>query len=139
MMKFMTNNDLRVGMVLTTKNGSKYTVIADDNGHHDVIRLNGDKPGTSNGIEVGNNRLAVCGGKANDNGRVIVKVEEFSGVPTRNRLSEALKFLTGRAFTEKLSVVWEAEDPAVAKAKAEYEYSMAAFMKAKENYFKLLK
>lgn len=116
MYNFMSNNDVKVGMILTTKNGSKYVVVADDNGHHDVIRLNGNKPGNSNGLEIGNGRFAVCGGKAGEDGRVVVKVEEFDAVPTRNRLSEALKMLTGRPFTERLTTVWTAVDP-VKKAK----------------------
>ena len=45
-----TNNDLKVAMILTVKNGDKYVVVADDNGHHDVINL---MNGKSNGIEVG--------------------------------------------------------------------------------------
>lgn len=136
-MQFMENNDLRVGMVVTTKNGSMYVVVADDNGHHDVIRLNGNKPGCSNGIEVGNNRLAICGGKAGDNGRVVVKVQEFTGVPTRNRLSEALKFLTGREFTEKLETVWELDDGRNDAYKA-YLEAKALYEEARKNYEKYI-
>ena len=51
-----TNNDLKVAMILTVKNGDKYVVVADDNGHHDVINL---MNGKSNGIEVGTDKIAV--------------------------------------------------------------------------------
>ena len=112
MAKIKDNNSLKVGMVLTVKNGDRYVVVADDNGHHDVISL---VTGLSNGLEVRTDKIAVCGGKKD--GRDVVKVEEFTGLPTRNRLSEALKFITGRAFTERLETVWVAEDPAVTKAK----------------------
>lgn len=116
------NNDLKVGMVLTCKNGDRYTVVADDNGAKDVISL---ETGLSNGIEVGTGKIAVCGG-GSKGGRDVVKIEEFSGMPARNRLSEALKFLTKRRFTETLSTVWTAEDPAVTAAKAKVAAAQAA-------------
>lgn len=119
-----TNNDLKVAMILTVKNGDKYVVVADDNGHHDVINL---MNGKSNGIEVGTDKLAVCGGTKGS--RDVVKIEEFEAVPTRNRLSEALKYMTGRCFTECLSTVWTAEDPRLTAAKAkaaEAEKALAA-------------
>lgn len=108
-----TNNDLRVGMVLTTKSGSNYVVVADDNGHHDVINLG---TGKSNGIEVGTGRIAVTGGNTVGS-RNVVKIEEFDAIPTRNRLSEALKIMTGKPFTEELVTVWTAERPEIVKAK----------------------
>lgn len=120
--KIKDNNSLKVGMVLTVKNGDRYTVVADDNGHHDVISL---VTGCSNGIEVGTGRVAVCGGK--NGNRDVVKIEQFKGVPTRNRLSEALKFLTGRAFTCALETVWTAEDPAVKAAKAKVDRAKKAY------------
>ena len=122
----MTNNSLRVGMVLTCKNDNKYVVVADDNGHHDVINL---ANGLSNGIEVGTGKIAVCGGNGKD-GRDVVKIEEFQAVPTRNRLSEALKFMTGRAFTERLTTIWVAEDPAVTAAKKAVEDATATLKAA---------
>ena len=72
-----TNNDLKVAMILTVKNGDKYVVVADDNGHHDVINL---MNGKSNGIEVGTDKIAVCGGTKGS--RDVVKIEEFEAVPT---------------------------------------------------------
>lgn len=134
-MEKFTLKDFRVAMVLTTRNGSKYAVVADDNGHHDVIRLNGDKPGNSNGLEINNaGRLAVCGGKNGDNGREIIKIEEFDAIPTRNRLSEALKFLTGRPFTEKLVTVWEYEDDEKAELRKEAERLERLAEIARKNY-----
>lgn len=114
-MATFTNNDLKVGDIVTVRNGDLYTVVADDNGHHDVIKLTGGKP-LSNGIEVGSGRLAVTGGNKK-NGRDIVKVQRFDAMPARNRLSEALKTLTGHAYTEVLTVVWTEEDPKVTAAK----------------------
>lgn len=120
--KIKDNNSLQVGMVLTVRNGDRYAVVADDNGHHDVISL---VTGCSNGIEVGTGRVAVCGGKKG--GRDVVKIEQFKGVPTRNRLSEALKFLTGRTFSCELETVWTAEDPAVTAAKAKVDRAKKAY------------
>ena len=119
-MKNFTNNDVRVGQILTTKNGSKYVVVADDNGHHDVINVTpGGKP-VSNGVEVASGRMAVCGGK--NGSRDVVMVEEFVACPTRNRLSEALKTLTGHPYTEKLAVIWSsAHEQKIKKAKAKVE------------------
>lgn len=130
-MNVFTNNDLRVGMVLTCKNGNRYAVIADDNGHHDVINVTaGSKNcGCSNGVEVGTGRLAVCGGNS-DGGRDVVKIQEFAAVPARNRLSEALKFMTGKRMTETLVTVWEKEDPRVTAAKKAVADAEAAADKA---------
>lgn len=114
MKKITCNNDLQFGMVLTTKNGSKYVVVADENLHHSVIRLDGNKPGNHNELEVGNGKIAVRGGKVGDNGREVVKVEEFVCQPGGNRFSEALKFITGRPFTADLITIWTAVDPKVA-------------------------
>lgn len=129
MFKKMTNNDLRVGDVVYTRNGNKYTVVADDNGDHGVINLS---DGKSNGIEVGSGRLAVCGGNSNG-GRDIIKVARWDDdvVPARNRLSESLKFLTGSPFTEgNLVVIWTEKDPRLVQAEAEYEAAQAAMAKA---------
>lgn len=112
MKKIVCNNDLCVGMVLTVRNGNRYVVVADDNGHHDVINL---ENGKSNGIEVGTGKIAVCGG--NNGNRDVVKIEEFDAIPTRNRLSEALKILVCRPTTEPRTIVWQAEDPRVTEAK----------------------
>ena len=141
MKKIMTNNDLAVGMILTCRNGDKYVVVADDNGHHDVIALNKDKP-FSNGIEVGTGKLAVVGGNSKG-GRDIVLVQEFEkigdnkAVPTRNRLSEALKMLKGQPFIYELVTVWQEEDPAVAKAKKELKAAEAKVRSAKDKLNRL--
>ena len=104
MKKNFYNGDLEVGMILTTRNGSKYVLVADDFGDLDVINLS---TACSNGFvyDDDDRKFYVCGGK--DGGRDVVKVEAFDAIPTRNRLSEALKTLIGKPYTEKLVTVWE--------------------------------
>lgn len=104
MKKNFYNGDLEVGMILTTRNGNKYVLVADDFGDLDVINLS---TACSNGYIYDGNKgvFAVEGGK--DGGRDVVKVEAFDAIPTRNRLSEALKTLIGKPYTEKLVTVWE--------------------------------
>ena len=104
MKKNFYNGDLEVGMILTTRNGSKYVLVADDFGDLDVINLS---TACSNGYVYNERKgvFAVEGGK--DGSRDVVKVESFEAVPTRNRLSEALKTLIGKPYTEKLVTVWE--------------------------------
>ena len=104
MKKNFYNGDLEVGMILTTRNGNKYVLVADDFGDLDVINLS---TACSNGYVYDGNKgvFAVGGGK--DGSRDVVKVEAFEAIPTRNRLSEALKTLIGKPYTEKLVTVWE--------------------------------
>lgn len=104
MKKNFYNGDLEVGMILTTRNGNKYVLVADDFGDLDVINLS---TACSNGFvyDDDDRKFYVCGGK--DGGRDVVKVEAFDAIPTRNRLSEALKTLIGKPYTEKLVTVWE--------------------------------
>lgn len=104
MKKNFYNGDLEVGMILTTRNGSKYVLVADDFGDLDVINLS---TACSNGYVYDERKgvFAVEGGK--DGSRDVVKVEAFEAIPTRNRLSEALKTLIGKPYTEKLVTVWE--------------------------------
>ena len=104
MKKNFYNGDLEVGMILTTRNGSKYVLVADDFGDLDVINRS---TACSNGFVYDDDgrKFYVCGGK--DGGRDVVKVEAFDAIPTRNRLSEALKTLIGKPYTEKLVTVWE--------------------------------
>ena len=104
MKKNLYNGDLEVGMILTTRNGNKYVLVADDFGDLDVINLS---TACSNGFVYDDDgrKFYVCGGK--DGGRDVVKVEAFDAIPTRNRLSEALKTLIGKPYTEKLVTVWE--------------------------------
>ena len=104
MKKNFYNGDLEVGMILTTRNGNKYVLVADDFGDLDVINLS---TACSNGFVYDDDgrKFYVCGGK--DGGRDVVKVEAFDAIPTRNRLSEALKTLIGKPYTEKLVTVWE--------------------------------
>ena len=104
MKKNFYNGDLEVGMILTTRNGNKYVLVADDFGDLDVINLS---TACSNEFVYDDDgrKFYVCGGK--DGGRDVVKVEAFDAIPTRNRLSEALKTLIGKPYTEKLVTVWE--------------------------------
>ena len=104
MKKNFYNGDLEVGMILTTRNGNKYVLVADDFGDLDVINLS---TACSNGFvyDDDGSKFYVCGGK--DGGRDVVKVEAFDAIPTRNRLSEALITLIGKRDTEKLVTVWE--------------------------------
>ena len=104
MKKNFYNGDLEVGMILTTRNGNKYVLVADDFGDLDVINLS---TACSNGFVYDDDgrKFYVCGGK--DGGGDVVKVEAFDAIPTRNRLSEALKTLIGKPYTEKLVTVWE--------------------------------
>ena len=104
MKKNFYNGDLEVGMILTTRNGNKYVLVADDFGDLDVINLS---TACSNGFVYDDDgrKFYVCGGK--DGGRDVVKVEAFDAIPTRNRLSEAVKALIGKPYTEKLVTVWE--------------------------------
>lgn len=104
MKKNFYNGDLEVGMILTTRNGNKYVLVADDFGDLDVINLS---TACSNGYVYDGRKgvFAVEGGK--DGSRDVVKVEAFDAIPTRNRLSEALKTLIGKPYTEKLVTVWE--------------------------------
>jgi hypothetical protein len=104
MKKNFYNGDLEVGMILTTRNGNKYVLVADDFGDLDVINLS---TACSNWFVYDDDgrKFYVCGGK--DGGRDVVKVEAFDAIPTRNRLSEALKTLIGKPYTEKLVTVWE--------------------------------
>lgn len=104
MKKNFYDGDLEVGMILTTRNGSKYVLVADNFGDLDVINLS---TACSNGFvyDDDDHKFYVCGGK--DGGRDVVKVEAFDAIPTRNRLSEALKTLIGKPYTEKLVTVWE--------------------------------
>lgn len=129
-----TNNDLRVGMVLTCANGKKYVVVADDNGHHDVISIS--THAYSNGSEVGTDKIAVVGGI--NGSRDVVKIEEFDTLPTRNRLSEALKFITKQPFTATLLTVWKKESHEVLKAREALERAKEALAKAEEDYDALI-
>lgn len=115
MKKNFYDGDLNVGMILTTRNGNKYVIVADDFGDLDVINL---ATACSNGFTYNDDDgvFAVDGGK--DGSRDVVKVQEFDAIPARNRLSEALKTLIGKPYTEHLDTVWEAA-PAVDKKAVE--------------------
>ena len=123
MKKNFYNGDLEVGMILTTRNGNKYVLVADDFGDLDVINLS---TACSNGYVFDEREgvFAVEGGK--DGSRDVVKVEAFEAVPTRNRLSEALKTLIGKPYTEKLVTVWEPWPVVVQKSVRDARKKIAA-------------
>ena len=123
MKKNFYDGDLNVGMILTTRNGNKYVIVADDIGDLDVINLS---TACSNGFTYDeyDGVFAVDGGK--DGSRDVVKVQEFDAVPARNRLSEALKTLIGKPYTEHLDTVWKAAPAVDKKAVAEARKKIAA-------------
>lgn len=135
MKKNFYNGDLEVGMILTTRNGSKYVLVADDYGDLDVINLS---TACSNGYvyDERNGVFAVEGGK--DGSRDVVKVESFDAVPTRNRLSEALKTLIGKPYTEKLVTVWEQGPVVDEKAVRDARKKIAAAQEQLDDAYALL-
>lgn len=135
MKKNFYNGDLEVGMILTTRNGSKYVLVADDFGDLDVINLS---TACSNGYVFDEREgvFAVEGGK--DGSRDVVKVESFEAVPTRNRLSEALKTLIGKPYTEKLVTVWEQGPVVDEKAVRDARKKIAAAQEQLDDAYALL-
>ena len=135
MKKNFYNGDLEVGMILTTRNGSKYVLVADDFGDLDVINLS---TACSNGYVYDERKgvFAVEGGK--DGSRDVVKVEPFEAIPTRNRLSEALKTLIGKPYTEKLVTVWEQGPVVDEKAVRDARKKIAAAQEQLDDAYALL-
>lgn len=135
MKKNFYNGDLEVGMILTTRNGNKYVLVADDFGDLDVINLS---TACSNGFVYDDDgrKFYVCGGK--DGGRDVVKVEAFDAIPTRNRLSEALKTLIGKPYTEKLVTVWEMGPVVDKKAVRDARKKIAAAQEQLDDAYALL-
>ena len=135
MKKNFYNGDLEVGMILTTRNGNKYVLVADDFGDLDVINLS---TACSNGYVYNERKgvFAVEGGK--DGSRDVVKVESFEAVPTRNRLSEALKTLIGKPYTEKLVTVWEQGPVVDEKAVRDARKKIAAAQEQLDDAYALL-
>ena len=135
MKKNFYNGDLEVGMILTTRNGSKYVLVADDFGDLDVINLS---TACSNGYVYDERKgvFAVEGGK--DGSRDVDKVEAFEAIPTRNRLSEALKSLIGKPYTEKLVTVWEQGPVVDEKAVRDARKKIAAAQEQLDDAYALL-
>ena len=135
MKKNFYNGDLEVGMILTTRNGNKYVLVADDYGDLDVINLS---TACSNGYVYDERKgvFAVEGGK--DDSRDVVKVEAFEAIPTRNRLSEALKTLIGKPYTEKLVTVWEQGPVVDEKAVRDARKKIAAAQEQLDDAYALL-
>lgn len=135
MKKNFYNGDLEVGMILTTRNGNKYVLVADDFGDLDVINLS---TACSNGY-VYDERKGVFAVKGGKNGsRDVVKVEAFEAIPTRNRLSEALKTLIGKPYTEKLVTVWEQGPVVDEKAVRDARKKIAAAQEQLDDAYALL-
>lgn len=99
--------DFRIGDVLTTKKGHKYILVVDEDGNWGVITTpcNGRTAGLCNYVIFDVDGNMYIDKKKNDNG-MVVKVERYDCEPGVNRLSEALKLITGRMFTTKCNVVW---------------------------------
>ena len=135
MKKNFYNGDLEVGMILTTRNGNKYVLVADDFGDLDVINLS---TACSNGYVFDEREgvFAVEGGK--DGSRDVVKVEAVEAVPTPNRLSEALKTLIGKPYTEKLVTVWEQGPVVDEKAVRDARKKIAAAQEQLDDAYALL-
>ena len=135
MKKNFYNGDLEVGMILTTRNGNKYVLVADDFGDLDVINLS---TACSNGYVYDERKgvFAVEGGK--DGSRDVVKVGAFEAIPTRNRLSEALKTLIGKPYTEKLVTVWEQGPVVDEKAVRDARKKIAAAQEQLDDAYALL-
>ena len=135
MKKNFYNGDLEVGMILTTRNGSKYVLVADDFGDLDVINLS---TACSNGYVYDERKgvFAVEGCKVFS--LDVVKVEAFEAIPTRNRLSEALKTLIGKPYTEKLVTVWEQGPVVDEKAVRDARKKIAAAQEQLDDAYALL-
>lgn len=109
--------DFMVGDVLVTKTNQRYVLVVDEKGNWGVISGDGPKqiPGLANYIEFDRDGNFYVTKKKGDNGKV-VRVYRFDCEPGVNRLSEALKMLTGRAVLAEKDVIWSADDDKKAEA-----------------------
>lgn len=100
--------DFRIGDILTTKKGYKYILVVDEDGSWGVITTpcNGKTPGLCNYVLFDVDGNMYIDKKKDDNGKIVM-VERFDCDPGVNRLSEALKFITGRFFSAKIYTIWE--------------------------------
>lgn len=112
MLKTYGAKDLMAGDVITTKCGYKYIVLVVDQNKDGTVKWglisgdgNGQVPGMSNSFSFDENGNMVVAGRARDNG-VVTVVERFDCDPIANRISEALKMLTGRAYKYHKKVIW---------------------------------
>lgn len=114
MLKTYGTKDLSAGDILITKAGKKYIVMIGENGDKIswfVVAGNGDDQiaGLSNSFMFDDDGNMVIKGKARDNGNV-VEVKRFNCEPVSNRVSEALKMLTGRNPSYNLKTIWKADN-----------------------------
>ena len=104
-----TFSDLPLGAIVTSKQGTKYVLLRDDN--HQNFLIN-DK---ANYIRCDENDLTF--GK---NHMTIQRADAFTTLPPADAVSESLKAIfTNRPACADLKTVYTAEDPRVTAAKAD--------------------
>lgn len=109
MANIRTFSDLPLGAIVTSKQGTKYVLLRDDN--HQNFLIN-DK---ANYIRCDENGLTF--GK---NHTTIQRADAFTTLPPADAVSESLKaFFTNRPACAALKTVYTAEDPRVTAAKAD--------------------
>lgn len=103
--------DFRVGDVLKTKAGDLYILVRGDDDEWGVITTscNGKTPGLCNYIDFDVDGNIIIRGRLRDNGKV-VSIARSNCEPGVNRLSEALKYITGRDFKYTWNEVWSSHD-----------------------------
>lgn len=104
-----TFSDLPLGAIVTSKQGTKYVLLRDDN--HQNFLIN-DKANyircDENGLTFGKNRMT------------IQRADAFTTLPPADAVSESLKAIfTNRPACAALKTVYTAEDPRVTAAKAD--------------------
>lgn len=104
-MKNFNKANVMVADVLTTSEGKRYVVIADDYGTKSLLNLDSNSQTFAANYFDDNS----FGTKINSKKGVFVKAERFSAAPTANRLSEALKICTGARLKYDLVTVWTAK------------------------------
>ena len=109
MANIRTFSDLPLGAIVTSKQGTKYVLLRDDN--HQNFLIN-DK---ANYIRCDENDLTF--GK---NHMTIQRADAFTTLPPADAVSESLKAIfTNRPACADLKTVYTAEDPRVTAAKAD--------------------
>ncbi len=104
-----TFSDLPLGAIVTSKQGTKYVLLRDDNKQNFLIN---DK---ANYIRCDENDLTF--GK---NHMTIQRADAFTTLPPADAVSESLKAIfTNRPACADLKTVYTAEDPRVTAAKAD--------------------
>ena len=104
-----TFSDLPLGAIVTSKQGTKYVLLRDDN--HQNFLIN-DKANyircDENGLTFGKNHMT------------IQRADAFTTLPPADAVSESLKAIfTNRPACADLKTVYTAEDPRVTAAKAD--------------------